>query len=1453
MASLPNLSDYFATPTTDPNYQPANAAPQPIGTGNWFTAALGSGWHQALSEAGSAGEAVGRAVGADHFADNAKAFADAERASAATYQRADLENAPWYDPEALAYRVTQGLPTLGAGLAGAGLATLAAPESAAAGVIGGAAAMLPSMVGGNVQRREDYAGNLDQGQALKAIALGIPEAAIQGLMPAAAEGRIFTKLGDYLGKGVVGAAAKSAIIQAPASMATEWITQQMGDPNRSLAQKAQDIISAGLSGGVMGGVTGGLLHPFLPAHEIAKTPAAEVTPDQLGTMIDQSLTPPAPAVEPTAPGDVVQANIAQNQAAEAAQAAQAAHALRNLLCLRLKWLPSLRLKWFPRLRLWFCRLPRLYQSGTGQHNGEELKKAKAYSNIVKGPFESHDALVGTVADNFIARTVAGDDIPKSLQNAAKVLNITDANGQLAEPFLTRANEAATSAAKPPGISPADDQATPLAGPTMFQAPERQDRAAIDLKHQGRWDQLEAVRNRLLGDNLSDPDVQQMLTTTADLQNSLLKPSKSGPNSWRGIEKATVSLKAQADARDASAKAPPVGAPVEPNAPAQGPDPSPAAQEFIGRVTGATPTREQAAKAARTGQTALPQRIQTAMQELGGGFNKRVSLVDLRSKLSDVPRDRLDAELTKMHVKDNFFMSGSDNPRELTPAMKQAGLNYKDEPMYFAWQTKPSELVEPTTLKEQTARESDAPAPPPVTSADMAAQTPNAGLPPREQAIEHDARYWEYLRTTSPDDIEARAQQAAKLDEATRQLAQPKAKDDITAEQLTQHVEGARIANQMAREAAPVTKEARAKQAREAMLAKRPPVDEKARGDIENQRTPEVVKPKLVKSVDEVSEAQPARELDPAKAADRAIMTRRAANEEAPPAVDISSLSGFARDGRRTQADVRRQSLVDGLRTRLAMVESARRPVTSVPGKVLAHLDNAKKALTAMEQSGAIIPRHEDFAGKDQRFQQLLQQHREQLDLVDRAARVSGLEGLREVPRDFFGTDLYNEMSDHVTPQTERNLEAHATSESRLQDAAAIARGERPLIRYSVPPTQHDIDLTNVINSTGRMSDALGYVREQGTSVRSKEMANILARAGAGGTIEMSDRPPPSTRQPQPGEVVAGYHFPEENHTQVYDGSGVEQTVLHEAAHSATEKVLRAGTPAAREIEGIFDRVKNLSDGDAYGLENPSEMVAEAFSNPAFEQFLKSQPVRTGSRISDMWQGFKNAVFRALGMPERVRTLFDQVMDTSNRLMGENVREASSNVNVQVRNGGQQFSEVSTQAGNALIRKVQRELDDRKSNLTVGARNVALGLETGDHIAWQIKDFIPAVMDFMGLQNHRTVRSDTLSKHLVRAMRQVDQLPKSGKDAWNRLAQRTIQNLDGFRSWKDHTWLKGNPQEAVLEQEHALAVRDADILRRTPGGEAAWRASVDANMTSCVCAISTICTISSSENGVVKAG
>ena len=71
----------------------------------------------------------------------------------------------------------------------------------------------------------------------------------------------------------------------------------------------------------------------------------------------------------------------------------------------------------------------------------------------------------------------------------------------------------------------------------------------------------------------------------------------------------------------------------------------------------------------------------------------------------------------------------------------------------------------------------------------------------------------------------------------------------------------------------------------------------------------------------------------------------------------------------------------------------------------------------------------------------------------------------------------------------------------------------------------------------------------------------------------------------------------------------------------------------------------------YGLKNEHEFVAEAFNNPTFRDWLKSREARsTGSKIGDMWTGVKNAVFKMLRMPERVRSAFDQVMEQMPALM-----------------------------------------------------------------------------------------------------------------------------------------------------------------------------------------------------------
>ena len=310
-----DVSDFLGNVPTinqvlDFAHDPAPAPPPgtPTGTGNWLTAGLGSGIYGSLGALGQGGEAVARAVGASGVGDSLAAFAERQRNTAATYARPDLEASPWYSPTGLAYHLTQGLPMMAGIAGGAALATLGAPEAAGAGalglgaraLLGGSAAAFPGAVGENIQRAREEGQTVDQGTAIKALALGVPEAALQAALPVMGEGMIAGRIGgmapklfgsDLAGKAAVGAAAGAAV-QAPAAAAGEALMQQMGDPNRTFAQRSQDIVNAALSGGVQGGVMGGIFHSF------AKKPPADVTTDDLVRLT----APGTPGMEPRIAG-----------------------------------------------------------------------------------------------------------------------------------------------------------------------------------------------------------------------------------------------------------------------------------------------------------------------------------------------------------------------------------------------------------------------------------------------------------------------------------------------------------------------------------------------------------------------------------------------------------------------------------------------------------------------------------------------------------------------------------------------------------------------------------------------------------------------------------------------------------------------------------------------------------------------------------------------------------------------------------------------------------------------------------------------------------------------------------------------------------------------------------------------------------------------------------------------
>ena len=294
----PTFQDYIEGGRAPPLPQDG---PEATGTGNWFTSGVGSGFYEALANVGRAGQAVAKGLGANDAATAAGAYAARQQATAQSLANPDYENDPW-SLGGVGYRLAQGVPTfLGAAAVGS-IAALGAPPEAAgvAGVagargllgwlgsaggrsaLGATAAIYPQAVGENVQRTQQDNGDLTQGQSLKALALGVPEAALQGILPAKLEGRLVTGVGGSLASRITRGAAEGVAIQGGVGGASEFLLQQMGDPNRSFADRANGIVQAALGGALQGGVFGAL----------AALPAKHVTTDQL-LQVTSSIDPAA--------------------------------------------------------------------------------------------------------------------------------------------------------------------------------------------------------------------------------------------------------------------------------------------------------------------------------------------------------------------------------------------------------------------------------------------------------------------------------------------------------------------------------------------------------------------------------------------------------------------------------------------------------------------------------------------------------------------------------------------------------------------------------------------------------------------------------------------------------------------------------------------------------------------------------------------------------------------------------------------------------------------------------------------------------------------------------------------------------------------------------------------------------------------------------------------------------
>ena len=506
----------------------------------------------------------------------------------------------------------------------------------------------------------------------------------------------------------------------------------------------------------------------------------------------------------------------------------------------------------------------------------------------------------------------------------------------------------------------------------------------------------------------------------------------------------------------------------------------------------------------------------------------------------------------------------------------------------------------------------------------------------------------------------------------------------------------------------------------------------------------------------------------------------------------------------------------------------------------AKLGAAKAALSRIMSEGKLKT---DAKTPNAAFQKDMNTSSDRLAQVEKAMRTGKPEAMRAFREDHISTDLYDNHYDNADAATQKLLDAHAEADADVQDEIQRLKGEMPSgVETKVPRTQADVDLEHLINNGASGKDLLDHIARNGSSGDLKEMAAKLSASGVNPDVRFANPEKvkfDNDRITDPKLALMGSYNPAFDRVNFYDRSDMERTMIHEAAHAATQKAINSNSPAAREIKALYEKLRETDGYGHYGLTNPHEMVAEAFSNPKFRDFLKGEKAYTGSTLKDMWQAFKGAVSKLLGFGDKTRTAFDQIMDTSGRLMKESLTKGfdSGNPKVIDQSMHESFAELP-RLRDTYAEGLKQEVRGAKINLTTKAREVVLKWLTTNHIADTYGDRATALRDIVAHMDRASAYSDSLAKPLKAASNMAHELPKKARANLDKVMAHTIQNMDLGKTWEENTWLhapdKATPKQLAqvqrLKDAHAAGQKYWNELKRDPQAFKTYEALRAANET-----------------------
>ena len=196
---------------------------------------------------------------------------------------------------------------------------------------------------------------------------------------------------------------------------------------------------------------------------------------------------------------------------------------------------------------------------------------------------------------------------------------------------------------------------------------------------------------------------------------------------------------------------------------------------------------------------------------------------------------------------------------------------------------------------------------------------------------------------------------------------------------------------------------------------------------------------------------------------------------------------------------------------------------------------------------------------------------------------------------------------------------------------------------------------------GRTSaEILSFIGKASRRPFNRLLATHLARIGVSSTITLDSQGGWQFGNTSRAQRYAAAYNPRTDTVALFTPREAERHILHELVHAATLKAIASGGVSAIRMRRLFLHVQRSGRlSGQYGMSSLDEFVAEAFSNPRFQEALRSVPAPAGSTLKSAWQWFVRLVSRVLGLRTAGQeTALDRALTAGAELMRENAALAS---------------------------------------------------------------------------------------------------------------------------------------------------------------------------------------------------